>query len=140
MRHWVSRTDRSRLVVFLLIFAAGCAPTAHRLMPYRDDPSQARQLESRAFDLCWDHRGHSVMPEHHFTTDGCSMWPDGPWVDCCVSHDIAYWCSGNAEDRLAADKELQKCANDASFSPMGTLMLLGVRLGGGPRLHTPPMP
>jgi len=116
----------------LVILLAGCTPTAHSLSPYRDDPKQARELEERAFEFCWEHRGTSVMPEYTFTTDGCSSWPDGPWVECCVTHDFAYWCGGSAEDRRAADRELRRCVSEASSGCMGGMMYLGVRVGGTP--------
>jgi hypothetical protein len=37
-----------------------------------------------------------------FTSDGCSSSPDGfetkdknpAWVDCCITHDTAYWLDG----------------------------------------------
>jgi hypothetical protein len=28
------------------------------------------------------------------TTDGCSPWPDGSWGQCCIDHDMDYWCGG----------------------------------------------
>jgi len=27
-------------------------------------------------------------PPHKFKSDGCSCWPDGNWVECCVEHDL----------------------------------------------------
>jgi hypothetical protein len=33
-------------------------------------------------------------PTRAFLTDGCSWWPDGAWQECCVTHEIAYWCGG----------------------------------------------
>ena len=35
-----------------------------------------------------------------FTSDGCSLFPDGDikdralWCDCCLAHDISYWRGG----------------------------------------------
>jgi hypothetical protein len=66
----------------------------HRLAPYRYDPAAAEALERRAQTVCMQARG--VTPPPHFTTDGCSMWPDDGWVRCCVEHDVAYWCGGTS--------------------------------------------
>lgn len=77
-----------------------------------------------------------MTPPHPFTTDGCSAWPDDGWVDCCVVHDVAYWCGGSAEDRARADELLESCV--ASVAPrMAPVMWLGVRMGGVPWMPTP---
>jgi hypothetical protein len=60
------------------------------------------------------------------------MWPDRSWVQCCVEHDIAYWCGGSAEDRRRADAALRQCVTEKSSACMGTMMYLGVRPGGIP--------
>jgi len=44
-----------------------------------------------------------------FTTDGCSLFPDGTlkdntlWKSCCIEHDKAYWRGGSYPERQAAD-------------------------------------
>ena len=81
---------------------------------------------------CRQHRGPCDLPPHRFTTDGCSLWPDGNWVDCCVAHDIAYWCGGSCDDRKDADEALQRCIRDQGRGALGTTMYVGVRLGGLP--------
>ena len=118
--------------VVLAILVSGCTPTAHRLRPYRDDPAKSEQLVRRAADVCWQHRWMSIMPPHAFTTDGCSMWLDGTWVECCVEHDIAYWCGGSAQDRKEADRALSECVAEGGLKGVAWMMYLGVRVGGTP--------
>ena len=124
-------------VLFVATLLNGCTPTVSRLRPYRDDPEQSTALENRANTICGRHRGRCDLPPHHFTTDGCSLWPDGTWVDCCVDHDIAYWCGGSCEDRAHADATLRQCVTHRGSASMGTAMYVGVRAGGAPWLPFP---
>ena len=77
-----------------------------------------------------------------FVSDGCSAFPDGTiseknlWLDCCVEHDKAYWMGGTYDERLLADKELQKCVEKVGKPKIAALMLAGVRVGGTPYLPT----
>ena len=78
-----------------------------------------------------------------FTTDGCSLFPDGDvvgtlqWRDCCVNHDKAYWRGGTAKERLHADAKLRDCVQTHSDrTAQATLMYWGVRIGGTPWLPT----
>jgi hypothetical protein len=73
-----------------------------------------------------------VMPPYHFTTDGCSMWPDDGWVRCCVEHDMAYWCGGTSADRTRADATFRDCVSALHGAPMAWLMYASVRVGGAP--------
>ena len=118
--------------LLIAVFATGCTPTAHRLEPYRDQPAQAAALERRADQFCCQRRGPADLPPHHFTTDGCSLWPDSTWVGCCVEHDMAYWCGGSCEDRVRADETLRECVAQNGPAGMGTVMYLGTRAGGPP--------
>jgi hypothetical protein len=77
-------------------------------------------------------QARSVTPPHHFTTDGCSMWPDDGWVRCCVEHDIAYWCGGTNADRTRADATFRDCVSAVHGAPMAWLMYAVVRVGGAP--------
>jgi hypothetical protein len=86
----------------------------------------------------------STGPLTPFTTDGCSLFPDGSlisntsWCQCCVTHDLVYWRGGTAKDRLLADQELKACVQKAADNPVvAQAMYAGVRLGGGPYLYTP---
>ncbi len=78
-----------------------------------------------------------------FTSDGCSLFPDGElkdraqWCDCCLIHDIAYWQGGTSEDRQRADEALRKCVIDRTKSEaLADLMYDGVRAGGHPAFPT----
>jgi hypothetical protein len=110
----------------LALLASACTPRAHALRPYRDDPAAAAALEQRAVEAC---RARQVpLPPAPFRTDGCSAWLDDGWVDCCVTHDMAYWCGGSAAERTAADRALERCVA-ASGAHVGPLMYAGVRVG-----------
>lgn len=73
-----------------------------------------------------------------FTTDGCSIFPDGYlndnalWLECCIRHDFAYWMGGTEQQREAADHQLQQCVADIGEIALSQLMLFGVRAGGSP--------
>ncbi|WP_419148897.1 hypothetical protein [Pseudoalteromonas 'SMAR'] len=77
-----------------------------------------------------------------FTSDGCSVFPDGTlvqqqlWLDCCTAHDLAYWQGGSEQDRERADLELKACVSKLGEPDVASLMLLGVRIGGTPYLPT----
>ena len=78
-----------------------------------------------------------------FTTDGCSMWIDGPpnqpwlWRHCCVAHDRVYWIGGTAAERRKSDQDLQKCITNVAGRIMGDSMYMGVLPGGSPYWVTP---
>jgi hypothetical protein len=90
--------------------------------------------------LCVQHTVSELAP---FTTDGCSMFPDGTvanatrWLECCVAHDYAYYVGGPEQAREAADRELQRCIQSKTNQALADLMYFGVRLGGTPALPTP---
>lgn len=65
-----------------------------------------------------------------FTTDGCSMYPDGGWLECCIAHDIDYWCANPRTTRAAADRALKVCVAEHSNAFNGQLTYLGTRLFG----------
>ena len=126
----MKRSTIAATVSVLVLLVSGCTPTAHRLQPYSSDRPAAEALERRAAQYCVQLR--SVTPPHPFTTDGCSMWPDDGWVDCCVEHDIAYWCGGTSDDRRRADAALRDCVARDHSATLAWLMYWGVRLGGVP--------
>ena len=87
------------------------------------------------------HAGETIKD---FTTDGCSLSPDGTpadpdkWCECCVEHDKLYWKGGTYTDRLNADIALGKCVTEDSGSAvLGNAYFLGVRIGGSPYFDTP---
>ncbi len=78
-----------------------------------------------------------------FWSDGCSLFPDGTitdrtkWCDCCLSHDIAYWRGGTAEERRKADESLRDCVLARTRDKaLAETMYLGVRAGGHPAFPT----
>lgn len=78
-----------------------------------------------------------------FTTDGCSLFPDGNlkdrtlWCDCCFIHDIAYWKGGTKDDRMRADVALKACVQkQTGDNALAEMMFLGVRAGGHPAFPT----
>jgi len=90
--------------------------------------------------LCVTHTAAELAP---FTTDGCSMFPDGTpsnralWQHCCVTHDFAYYVGGSSELRAAADAALETCVASETTPLLGSAMRAGVRMGGTPALPTP---
>ncbi len=73
-----------------------------------------------------------------FSTDGCSLFVDGPlndpyrWRHCCLAHDLAYWQGGTQAERLAADETLRACMVQAQGSFTASYVFAGVRWGGHP--------
>ena len=85
----------------------------------------------------------SAAGPHDFTSDGCSLFPDGTvadrakWCDCCFEHDIAYWRGGTQDERRAADARLKECVLDRTKNAaLAEMMYLGVRAGGHPAFPT----
>jgi len=75
----------------------------------------------------------------NFSSDGCSLFPDGwlgdrnLWCDCCYQHDIAYWQGGTQKQRLVADNALAACVKQRTKSgALAEIMQSGVRAGGHP--------
>jgi len=79
----------------------------------------------------------TMYPLKPFKSDGCSLWPDGPWVQCCTIHDQVYHKGGTRAERKQADIDLMVCVAKKGYPAIGFLMYLGVRIGGVPWLPTP---
>lgn len=80
-----------------------------------------------------------TFPEN-FKSDGCSHFPDGDYLDCCVRHDLAYSKGGSWKARWRADNQLRKCVaakNGWWHKPLAPVMWAGVRIGGVSFLPTP---
>ena len=85
-------------------------------------PSQVAQIEK------------PIEPPVDFVGDGCTMFPDGDWGDCCLTHDKAYFRGGTQAERKAADGQLFNCVRaKGGFKHrfISDIMWLGVRVGGG---------
>lgn len=75
-----------------------------------------------------------------FKSDGCTLWPDKDFADCCIEHDRAYFAGGPSSDRRRADDRLFRCVvskNRKGSKNDARLMWLGVRIGGLGWLPTP---
>jgi len=78
-----------------------------------------------------------------FTTDGCSVFPDGLpghrqlWLKCCTEHDQRYWLGGTYVDRQKADRQLRRCVSQVGNPAIAEIMMRGVRVGGSPWWPTP---
>jgi hypothetical protein len=76
-------------------------------------------------------------PPIPFSTDGCSVGPSGGWSECCIAHDMVYWCGGTDAAREAADQALRACVVGHGGDEIARWMYLGVRLGGADWLPFP---
>lgn len=121
--------------LLLLLGLGACVPTQSVVSPPYEIDGRAyneAEIQVLARDRCSATHPRAGLPPYAFTTDGCSAWPDGAWVGCCIEHDIAYWCGGPRTARLAADRRLRECVRGKSAPTNGALMYYGVRLGGHP--------
>ena len=69
----------------------------------------------------------------NFGSGGCSLFPDGNYIDCCTAHDKAYYFGGSWKERLKADNVLFKCVAAKKgwwHKPLAVMMWSGVRIGG----------
>ena len=82
----------------------------------------------------------STVPElpKTFRSDGCTMFPDGNYRECCVEHDKSYFFGGSLKQRRAADKELFRCVRSKGNGKfLASIIYVGVRVGGVSFLPTP---
>ena len=117
---------RARIVpaAIVAVAVAACSPSTSTIGGWEPAALQKRADEATA--ACRMRTGKT--PPRGFTTDGCSMVPDGAWQTCCVDHDAVYWCGGSPDDRRHADRTFRTCVADASQSSvLGTVYHLGVR-------------
>ena len=89
---------------------------------------------AKAEERCLQRTGE--LPAKPFTSDGCSLSPDWEVLQCCVEHDMEYWCGGTKEERKTADQVFRECVEEHSET-VGTLYWIGVRGGGISYLPTP---
>lgn len=130
MRHRL----RTSVIFFVVMAATACTPMQSRIdppYPYQGQDHDLAEIQAIAAENC------GISPEitgsadiHPFTTDGCSMWPDSDWRECCIEHDIKYWCADSDSGRKMADQVLRECVRDHSGATNAFLMYIGTRLGG----------
>lgn len=84
---------------------------------------------------CGDCRLTIELPDGS-VSDACTGFPNGPWVDCCMQHDLAYrqacdrgWFAG-WRARRAADIALLRCVWKTGHRLVAVAMFLGVRALG----------
>ena len=79
---------------------------------------------------------HNTLKD--FSTDGCSIVPDGPpndpnkWKNCCVDHDISYWMGGTSTDREISDLIFRYCMEKTGSPEWAIVYYLGVRINAWP--------
>ena len=81
-----------------------------------------------------------VGPPAEYTGDGCTLFPDGNYRECCYSHDLDYFRGGTEKERRESDKRLYRCVRSKKGwqnEIAAPLMLFGVRVFGGSFLPTP---
>jgi len=107
---------------------------------YRDLLLLALLLVIAALSVCASAAASDLKS---FTSDGCSLFPDGTtgdrakWCDCCLQHDIAYWRGGTEEERKDADRTLRQCVLERTGDKaLAETMYGGVRAGGHPAFPT----
>jgi hypothetical protein len=121
----------------LVLASVACTPVRSKLQPpYLIDGRSytAAALADWASERCAA-ASPGGLPPNKFTTDGCSAYPEGRYQDCCIKHDVSYWCG--AQRRRAVDQEFRRCVHAASSPANANLMWTGVRLGGGRFLPFP---
>ena len=95
-----------------------------------------------AFAFSANAQSSSQNTLNDFTSDGCSMSPDGviigqtQFVHCCVEHDIAYWRGGSRQEKFEADQKLKQCIKEESNTFVAEIYYRGVRMGGLESLPT----
>jgi len=75
-----------------------------------------------------------------YKSDGCSLFPDCNYSDCCVEHDKDYYSGGSGKERWRSDKRLYKCVKSSKGwhnEIIAPVMWLGVRVFGVSFLPTP---
>ncbi len=75
-----------------------------------------------------------------YQSDGCTLFPDGNYRDCCVAHDRDYYVGGSCKERRASDNRLYKCVRNKKGwynKLVAPVMWAGVRVFGTSILPTP---
>jgi hypothetical protein len=79
-------------------------------------------------------------PSADFAGDGCTLFPDGNYRECCYRHDVDYFRGGTEAERRESDKRLYRCVRSKKGwqnEVAAPLMLFGVRVFGVSFLPTP---
>ncbi len=115
-RYYLMRYFTNTLLIFCVLLSSCTSSDPH--------------LQMLAQDIYLQKKWHAPLPPEEFKSDGCSCWPDGEWLECCVEHDVLYWLGGSREERKQADINLQKCVRQKGHPITGKIMYYGARIGG----------
>jgi hypothetical protein len=132
----VKAATRSAWLLLALSLTA-CTPMRSTVPPpyrYQHVDYDEQGMQTAAMDYCAARNPDDAQPEFPFTTDGCSMAPDGKWGECCLAHDVRYWCGGTRDDRLEADRALKACLMEHKGPVVAGFYYLGTRAGGWRRV------
>lgn len=80
-----------------------------------------------------------ILPQG-FKSDGCTLFPDGDFRDCCQAHDLAYFAGGSVRERWRADNALMACVAKKKgwhHKLIAPIMRAGVLVGGAQFFPTP---
>jgi hypothetical protein len=125
------RPGRLALWIALPLAAAACTPTRSSIKPpyvLNGKSYSEPEIRQLARQRCVAAQP-GAAPPREFTTDGCSAWRDSRWLECCIAHDLDYWCGGAL--RRDADQALRSCVKEKGSSKTNAaLMYGGVRAGG----------
>ena len=81
-----------------------------------------------------------IDPPADFKGDGCTLFPDGNYRECCYLHDLDYFRGGTTAERKGSDKRLYRCVRSKKGwqnEIAAPIILFGVRLFGVQSLPTP---
>ncbi|MEA3323225.1 MAG: hypothetical protein U9Q12_03300 [Patescibacteria group bacterium] len=80
----------------------------------------------------------SLAHQKKFQTDGCTLFVDSSWKQCCMVHDKQYWQGGSVEERHISNTLFRDCIYDTSDKKMLSIVMYGaVRAGGTPYFAVP---
>jgi hypothetical protein len=61
------------------------------------------------YSICMTYIVGSISVVYPYIPDGCSIYPDGDYVDCCDIHDRVYYVGGTLGAKSSADRALWQC-------------------------------
>jgi hypothetical protein len=127
-------------LALVLLLHVGCSSSGKMLPRYEDDSGALTRLENQAEARCAERGFPAGKPTRSFLTDGCTAWPDKMIHQCCLEHDMDYWCGGSRDARRLADRRLRDCAEaiygEQSGPFLGWMIEAGATAGGSPHLKT----
>ena len=124
---------RKRIVLLSVVFILMSVYLFDQMFWGKLSDTERGQYTTEAQRICLIQK--DILPPHDFSSDGCSLWPNGTWTECCLKHDYIYWCGGDTSIRVRADRELRDCVNEI-IPLVGSVMYPGVRVGGASILPT----